>query len=153
MALNSGENFKVEEFINFFSLQHKRIHWTWTCEICKNTMLKSRFKKHMETEHGEKDIEVFTCKCQFETFTENDLNNHMESCTTINKVTCEFCHKKLSKFQLTKHIKNVHGDLVEETVKLEEQNNEPALTFDDTDLFKQEDDFIDQGLPGRNLQF
>jgi hypothetical protein len=107
----------------------------------------------METDHGEKDIEVFTCKCQFETFTENDLNNHMESCTTINKVTCEFCHKKLSKFQLTKHIKNVHGDLVEETVKLEEQNNEPALTFDDTDLFKQEDDFIDQGLPGRNLQF
>ena len=150
------ENSSLRSLPFFSSLQHKRIHWTWTCEICKTTMLKSRFKKHMETEHGEKDIEVFTCKCQFETFTENDLNNHMESCTTINKVTCEFCQKKLSKFQLTKHIKNVHGDLVEESVKLEDkindENNEPTLTFDDTDSFKQEDDLIDQGLSGRNFQ-
>ena len=64
----------------------------------------------METVHGEKEIEVFVCKCQYETFTQNDLDTHMETCTTINKVTCEFCQKKLSKFQLTKHIKNVHSD-------------------------------------------
>ena len=66
----------------------------------------------------------------------------MESCTTINKVTCEICNKKLSKFQLTKHIKNVHSnenDYDDEDVKEElEEDFDTPIPFDDdnTEEFK-----------------
>ena len=95
-------------------LSHKKIHRTWTCEKCKKTMLKSKFKRHMETVHDEKDIEIFQCKCQYETFTQQDLDTHLQSCTISNKVTCELCQKVLSQSQLTKHLKNAHCDKEQE---------------------------------------
>ena len=104
----------------------------------------------MEIEHGEKEIETFTCKCQFETFTQNDLDKHMESCTTINKVTCEICNKKLSKFQLTKHMKNVHSnenDYAEDVKEELEENFDTFISVDEeTEELKKEEDQTDPGL-------
>ena len=77
-------------------------------------MLKRKFKKHMEAVHGEKDIEIFHCKCQFETFSQEALDTHVESCTTINKVTCDMCDKKMTKFQYKRHVETVHGVAVGE---------------------------------------
>ena len=91
-------------------LSHKKIHRTWKCGKCDKVMLKSKFKKHIETVHNKTDIEIFVCKCQYETFSQNDLNNHLESCTISNKITCEICQKVLSQSQLTKHMKNAHSD-------------------------------------------
>jgi hypothetical protein len=68
----------------------------------------------METVHEEKDIEIFQCKCQYETFTQQDLDTHLQSCTISNKVTCELCQKVLSQSQLTKHLKNAHCDKEQE---------------------------------------
>ena len=57
----------------------------WTCPKCNITMIKRKFKKHMETVHNEKDIKVFQCKCQYQTFSKEALDKHVESCTTINR--------------------------------------------------------------------
>ena len=64
---------------------HKRQHMKWTCPKCNMTMIKRKFKKHMETVHNEKDIKVFQCKCQYQTFSKEALDKHVESCTTINR--------------------------------------------------------------------
>ena len=64
---------------------HKRQHMKWTCPKCNMTMIKRKFKKHMETVHNEKDIKVFQCKCQYQTFSKEALDKHVQSCTTINR--------------------------------------------------------------------
>jgi hypothetical protein len=60
----------------------------WTCPKCDMIMIKRKFKKHMETVHNEKDIKVFQCKCQYQTFSKEALDKHVESCTTINRQIC-----------------------------------------------------------------
>ena len=64
----------------------------------------------METVHSEKDIETFICKCQYETFTQHDLDIHLKSCTISNKVTCEICFKTLANKRSLKTHLTIHKE-------------------------------------------
>ena len=93
-------------------LFHKRLHATLPCEICKELLIKSKFKKHMETVHGKTDIQTFICKCRYLTYAQYDLDTHMQSCTVFNKVrvACEKCDKKVLQRCLKGHMEYAHGD-------------------------------------------
>jgi hypothetical protein len=71
----------------------------------------------MELVHDEKNIEIFKCKCRYETLSQEDLNSHMVVCTYEYVITCEICQKKVTQPQLDRHMKAVHGDKIKEEVK------------------------------------
>merc|ERR1712083_126874 len=55
---------------------HKKNHTKWDCPLCYKSISKTQFKKHMELMHEENNIEIFKCKCRYETLSQEDLNLH-----------------------------------------------------------------------------
>ena len=56
----------------------------------------------MELVHEEKNVEIFKCKCRYETLSKEDLDLLMQTCTYEYLVTCLICKKKVTQPQLGK---------------------------------------------------
>jgi len=80
----------------------------YECDICGLKFIQKKYlKSHMVKKHVEEEIPIFTCDLDGKTFGfKNLLNKHMKSHQP--PVKCDFCHIKVNKSYLKKHIKNSH---------------------------------------------
>ena len=108
----------------------------YKCEDCNSTFLeKKNYNKHMRNVHSEKKL---VCQhCQFKTNDNSSLKRHIITHETkeeppAKKIKCDQCFKTFSdKFNLNKHIKNVHG-LLQQGIKQQQcaTENKDYLHFE-----------------------